>query len=215
MIGRNNRAVACWLMMLAGLGIGSGCNTTPTAAPKVATPGMGAAQTSLVLSEAAARVDDSNARLGALLGGTSLPESFQYFSRSIDQLQATAERVRENAVDMRARADEHAAVWEKELTQMSSPSAREISQQRRAAFTQRFDEVRGSLLKTKDQYTDYLSQLKDIRVMLRNDLTRDGVAEARPMIESALKSGRELRDSIRVDQDLIDQTRVAITSASN
>lgn len=215
MIGRKNRAVACWLVALAGLAIGSGCNTTAPAAPKVATPGMGAAQTSLVLSEAAARVDDSNARLGALLGGSSLPESFQYFSRSIDQLQATAERVRENAVDMRARADEHAAVWEKELTQMNSPSAREVSQQRRAAFTQRFDEVRASLLKTKDQYTDYLSQLKDIRVMLRNDLTRDGVAEARPMIESALKGGRELRDSIRVDQDLIDQTRVAITSADN
>jgi hypothetical protein len=216
MMGRNKCVVAAnWLMVLAGLVILGGCNTNKASTPSgPTTPGMGAAQTSALLGEAGARVDDANARLGALLSGTSLPENFQYFTRSIDQLQSTAESVRESAVGMRARADEHAAAWEKELTRVSSPEARSVSDARRAAFTQRFDEVRAALLTTKDQYDDYLAQLKDIRIMLRNDLTREGVAETRPVIESAIASGRELRKSIRHDEDLIDQTRIAITSGA-
>lgn len=159
------------------------------------------------LEQGAERLDTLLASMDALENSENLDRAFRDFERAVDNLEQTAERVRSRRVALEARAADHIAQWRRESAQITSDSAQEISAQRRQEFERSVATVSGKLADLRAQYDPFVSQLKDLRLVLANDLTRPGVDLTRTLRASIAERSKGLREASANARQALDTAR--------
>lgn len=177
-----------------------GC-ASPTGAQRLDTTNASIADINARLDEGGNRLDAVLASMDALDTNENIDRAFRDLQRAISNLEQTAERVRSNRVALESRASQHVAKWRAESAKLSSESAQEISAQRRAEFERSVATVTARLTDLRAQYDPFISQLRDLQLVLANDLTRPGIDRTRPIraaIAAQSKGLREASDNARL-----------------
>jgi hypothetical protein len=88
---------------------------------------------------------------------------------------------------MRTKGQAYFTEWEAEQAKINSEDIKTRSVQRRAEVEQTFSRINDRSQTLKDAYQPLMSDLKDIRTALNNDLTPGGVAAIKPIVDRVNK----------------------------
>jgi chromosome segregation ATPase len=190
----STRPVVFGTIVVASLIALGGCQASGPARLDTATASV--AETNRLLTQGGGSVDAVLAAMNRLEAGPELRTRFDEFSRSIDELDRAAERVRARNAAMQARAADHTKAWEAELAKVGSETARSVGEERRAAFAQRFANVQAEMRDLKDAFDPFMDDLRDLRLILANELNADGLAASASLIEAARSKAGEVRRAI-------------------
>lgn len=141
-----------------------------------------------------------------LEGAEDIDRAFREYDRSIRDLETTARRIRSQRVTMQTRATEHATLWRSESAQLTDREAQDIAEQRRGEFEETISSTGDNIDELSAKYDNLLSQAKELRTVISNDLTRQGIRRtndlrgdiagmARDLQDESLKTRSEIRDS--------------------
>jgi chromosome segregation ATPase len=122
--------------------------------------------------------------------------AFEDFSKAMDRLEADAKKAQSAWASLTSRTEEYLKAWEAESAALSSDASKQVAASRREAFASRFAALQSDLAAVKSSYGDLMTELSDIRILLANDLTQDGIDAVRPFIAAAEKSASTLQTNI-------------------
>jgi hypothetical protein len=174
----------------------AGCNTTGYEK---------ASSTSLTLSQAAQSIDNARAPIDAVLASLSelvnfpapdVTKQFQKYDAAVSKLEAQATEVRGYATTLQEQGTAYLQKWDEELAKIKNDDIQTRSQERKAATTARFEQVRTSYLHASAQFAPFMSDLKDIRTALSTDLTLGGIASVKGLSGKANEKALPLRETL-------------------
>lgn len=183
-----------------------GC-AAPTGAQRLDTANASISDIGSQLDQGAERLDAVLASMDALDTTEDLDRAFRDYQRAVSNLEQTAERVRSRRIALEARAADHVAQWRAESAQLTSDSAQEISAQRRQDFERSVTNVTAKLTDLRAQYDPFVSKLRDLQLVLANDLTRPGVDLTRPLRASITDMSKGLREASDNARQALDTAR--------
>lgn len=172
------------------------------------------ASTTGTMGDIEALLDDGENELNQLINSmNALPrasntkDAYRAFDDNIEDIEEIAERVRARRITLQTRASEYVAQWRAESAGLSSDRAVEISQERRDQFEQSVDAVSEELDQLRAEYDPFISRLRDLRVVLSNDLTSRGIDMTEPIREEVVQMARKLRSQSADARDALQNAR--------
>ncbi len=127
---------------------------------------------------------------------TNPRKAFENYSKDVSNLESTAEKVRKRAQEMREKGKAYFAQWEQELAQVKNPEIQQLAAQRKAKLNETFDSIRSVSEPLRAQFDPWMSDLKDLRTYLANDLTISGIDAAKSLFHKTHTEGLEVQKSM-------------------
>jgi hypothetical protein len=152
--------------------------------------------TKLMLDRGAEQVTSVVTAAKAIESAQDRTRAFEDFSKAMDRLEADAKKAQSAWASLTSRTEEYVKAWEAESAALSSDASKQVAASRREAFASRFAARQSDLAGVKSSYGDLMTELSDIRILLANDLTQDGIDAVRPFIAAAEKSASTLQTNI-------------------
>lgn len=196
-------------VLTASLAIGLfqiGCSSSSTGAQRIdgTTSTMAGVEEQIELGEE--QLEAMIIAMANLDGAEELDRAFRDYDRSIRDLESTSQRIRSRRVTMQTRATEHVTLWRSESSQLTNREAQNISEQRRQEFEETISRAGGEVDDLVIKYDDLIAKAKELRTVLSNDLTRQGVdmtndfrgeiaAMARDLQRESADTRSEVRDA--------------------
>jgi hypothetical protein len=149
----------------------------------------------------------------AATANTNPRKAFDHYSKCVADLDATAARIRKRSDDMKARGQAYFQQWEQELAQVKNPEIRELAEQRRAKLQAAFDSIKQYAEPLKTQFDPWLSDLKDLRTYLHNDLSIGGVDAAKGLFAKTRDEGTEVQKAMNALVAELNSVAAALTPA--
>jgi hypothetical protein len=140
----------------------------------------------------------------AIGSAPDLKKSYAEFSKSVDALEKVAADVRSRWAGLTSRADAYRTAWERESANLTSDAAKATAAERRASFDGVMRGVTLSMGDLKDSYDVFIADIQDIRLLLGNDLTADGIRAVQPLITSAGGSASTVQSKLNEAIRLLD-----------
>lgn len=132
----------------------------------------------------------------AIEGAEDRTAAFADFSKAVDRLESDAKKAQSAWASLTGRTEAYVKAWEAESANLSSESSKQVAASRREAFAARVGALQADLTSVKGHYTSLMAKLSDIRILLANDLTQDGITSVRPFIADAEKDAARLQSGI-------------------
>ena len=167
--------------------IGVGCSSGYNKGTKTSESIMSTADQ---LAQGREQIDKVNASLTNLSNaqpGQDLRPLYKDYSSNVDKLDSIAADVRKQAEAMRSKGQAYFQEWEAEQAKINNEDIKTRSVQRRAEVEQAFSRINDKSQRLKDAYQPLMSDLKDIRTALNNDLTPGGIAAIKPIANRVAK----------------------------
>ena len=149
-------------------------------------------------------------RSAEAIGETAdLKASFESFSKNLATLDKTAEEVRGRWASLTKKAQAYTDAWQKESETIKGDAARAAADSRRDAFSARIKGIGTAMGELKTSYDAFTSDMSDIRVLLANDLTAEGIQSAKPLIAKAKKDADAVQAKADAATRLLDEASAA------
>lgn len=151
----------------------------------------------------------SNLSQTAADAATDPRKAFEKFSKSVDQVDNARVKAGKRAAEMKAAGASYFKQWEKQLANIENPEIRQIAAEREAKLNEQFGKVAPLLEQAKADFDPFLSDLKDLRTYLSNDLTVTGLDAAKGIVKKTRETGTKLQGSI--DDLITEMNSIAAT----
>ena len=131
-------------------------------------------------------------------GGADLRPKFDKFAANLTAQDKHAAYVKGVAEDMRAKGRKYFQTWEQEQEQekANSPEVQKRIEGRRSELNALYKTIEDSAQTAKAGYVPFVTSMRDVRTLLKNDLNPSGVAAARDLIEKATQEGAEVNKQL-------------------
>lgn len=150
-----------------------------------------------IVQEAKPQVDTMLASLDELTRAQGdLRPAFKRFSDTLDDTEKVAARTRKTGQTIREKEAEYFAEWQKESAEITNPQIKAATQARQAEVKTKLSSLSQRGKTAGDAYDPFISNMKDIRTYLSNDLTSGGVKKIEPTIEKARRDGAALQKAL-------------------
>jgi hypothetical protein len=149
----------------------------------------------------------------AVSAATDPRKAYEQFSTSVDNLQSTADKIRKRSQQMKEQGQAYFTAWEQQLAQVKNPDIQKLANQRKAKLKETFDNIKNYTEPLKTQFEPWMSDLKDLRTYLGNDLTVTGVDAAKSLFKKTQTSGLEVQKSMDALIGELNSISAAITAA--
>ena len=117
---------------------------------------------------------------------------FQRFSDTLDDTEKVAARTRRTGQTIREKQADYFAQWQKESAEITNPQIKAATEARQAEVRTKLSNLSQTGRTAGDLYDPFISDMRDIRTYLSNDLTPGGVKKIQPTIEKARQDGAAL-----------------------
>ena len=108
--------------------------------------------------------------------GGQLEKSYNSLKTEYDDCVSKSDDVRKRIRSMETVAGDLFTEWEKEISEISTPSLRDSSRQQLAATKERYESVHRALVAAEQSMTPVLTQFKDYVLYLKHNLNAQAVA---------------------------------------
>jgi hypothetical protein len=137
----------------------------------------------------------------------NLRTAFRRFDESLHQLEVDSVQARARADAIRARGDAYFEEWEEQLSGAGNDQSGQAALERRAQLRRTFGEIRRTSQQAREEFKPFLSNLRDLRVVLGNDLSLTGIDAAKVLILKTQADGRRVERAL--DEVLAELNSVA------
>jgi peptidoglycan hydrolase CwlO-like protein len=192
----NLQRLECALVIFALCGA---CTTTSSSVPDRSsktseTIGASREQVNLLKAE----IDDTVADLDAILANANANprEAFKLFVEKLDRLRAKSSEFESSIKATNSKIEEHLRAWSDDLVAMSDSDARRVGEDRRAKLAESFDDERRAGQQATKLLDTYIARLKDIEMLLRNDLNASGIDAAKNVIDDAKAQSGDVKKKL-------------------
>jgi hypothetical protein len=187
--------IAAAALMLVALG----CQSTGTQRTASATTSM--ARLDDMLEDGTAQIDPPIASLNPVRRSYVTDEidplgAFKDYQSELNRLESTAASIRKQAQQMRTSAQAHYDAWEAELEALSNEQLRERGSARRQQVLEAFERINKASQEARDLFDPMMSDLRDIEVVLSNDLSAAGVESLHDLMDEANGDSRKVNQAI-------------------
>jgi len=183
--------------VVLGLSLLSGCGTTANYKQADKT-GAGIAEFRDEIVNSKKAVDATVKALDqiAVTANTNPRGAFEQYSKAVNNLESEAAKARKRAQDMREQGQAYFKNWEQQLAEVKNPDIRALATQQKAKLEDAFSMIKAASEPLKAQFDPWMSDLKDLRTYLSNDLTVSGVDAAKSLFTKTQAEGLEVQKSM-------------------
>jgi hypothetical protein len=128
---------------------------------------------------------------------TNPKPAYRAFSDKLVETETMANDILQQAEAIRARGEKYFGEWEKELATIQNPDIRKRSEERRNKLLTSYKSIETAAVSAKQVLFPFLSDLKDIKTFLGNDLTPVGIGDARDVVIKANGQGAKVMEKIQ------------------
>ena len=149
------------------------------------------------LQEAKPQVDAMLASLEGLRRAEGdMRPAFKKFSETLGDTEKAAARARKSSQTLREKEAEYFAEWQRQAAEITNPQIKAATQARQAEVKRNLETLSQTGRAAGEAYEPFISNMKDIRTYLSNDLTAPGVKRLEPTIEKARRDGAALQKAL-------------------
>ena len=149
------------------------------------------------LQEAKPQVDAMLASLEGLTRAEGdMRPAFKKFSETLGDTEKAAARARKSSQTIREKEAEYFAEWQRQAAEITNPQIKAATQARQAEVKGNLESLSQTGRTAGEAYEPFISNMKDIRTYLSNDLTPGGVKRLEPTIEKARRDGAALQKAL-------------------
>ncbi len=183
-------------ILIPGILFAVGCSTT--AYKRSDATAVDLQRTAMEVQSENQRLDDVSKTLNDLVNNPAadLKQQFKMYSAALDRLHDSVGRTDDAAKKMQAESAQYFAAWDKQLATMHYDIIREQSQSRRDAVSNQFEVVNSRYIETREVVLPLLAYLEDIRKALSADLTADGLAAVKNIVDHANDNARKVQEGL-------------------
>jgi chromosome segregation ATPase len=150
-----------------------------------------------MIQEAKPQVDMMLASLEELTRAQGdLRPAFKKFSDTLDDTEKVAARTRKTGQTIREKEAEYFAEWQTQAASITNPQIKAATQARQAEVKAKLGDLSQTGKTAGDAYDPFISDMKDIRTYLSNDLTTGGIKKIEPTIDKARRDGAALQKAL-------------------
>ena len=202
------------LLTLASAVVFAGCGTT-SGYKQADKTGEGIAEFREAILNGKKAIDDTMNSLSQVAASatTNPRKAFERYSKDVANLESAANDARKCSQEVKDQGKAYFAQWEKQLAEVKNPDIRALAVERKAKLQQAFDTIRQYAEPLKAQFNPWLSDLKDLRQYLANDLTIAGVDAAKPLFAKTQNEGFEVQKSMDALVSELNTVAASITPA--
>ena len=110
---------------------------------------------------------------------------YKRYSKSLDRLIASAERIENTGKKMKEKNAAYVAEWDRQLQTIDYGHIHELSETRRNEVTNHVDAVERRYEESQEAMVPLITYLMDIRRALSTDLTSAGLESMKPVVQNA------------------------------
>lgn len=193
-------------LLLAFTGIG-GCDSTSMERSNAARISLQTMDSDI--QSAIRQLDTTGESLDNLM---SVPQSdlkgaFKTYSDNVSQIASLEEKFARHAAEMTTRGTDYFEEWQKEGTEYKNPRIQQLSDQRRAALGEIYDQIAENSIGIDEAFKAYVSDVKEIRTFLSNDLSANGISAIAPTSQKVISEGDSLMAALKNVQMAIQGAR--------
>jgi septal ring factor EnvC (AmiA/AmiB activator) len=149
------------------------------------------------IQEASPQIDMMLASLEELTRAQGdLRPAFKKFSDTMDETEKVAARTRKTGQTIREKEAEYFSEWQSQAAGIANPQIKAATQARQAEVKAKLGDLSQTGKVAGDAYEPFISDMKDIRTYLSNDLTTGGLRKIEPTIEKARRDGAALQKAL-------------------
>jgi DNA repair ATPase RecN len=160
------------------------------------------------------QIDATSKSLDNLVGSGSsdLKKSYNSYSDNVDKLDSEGKRVLKRIDEMKSHSKEYFAEWEKQGVAYKNPEISALSEERRTKLAEIYARVPAAAAGVKSSYLSYLTNLKEIKSYLSNDLTAKGIETIDPVAKKTVQDLEVLKTSLQPVIAALDEIKVELYS---
>ena len=193
----------------------TGCGTT-SGYKQADKTGEGVAEFRQEIVNGKTAIDNTMKALGQIeaTANTNPRKAFEQYSKSLANLESVAANARKRAAEMKERGQAYFASWEKQMAEVKNPEIRNLAMQQKAKLQTAFDSIKQYSEPLKAQFDPWMSDLKDLRTYLSNDLTVTGVDAAKSLFAKTQAEGLAVQKSMDALVAELNTVAAALTPAN-
>ena len=182
--------------LLMALSLFTGCTTPNYKRADKTSAGIADYRAEIVQSKKA--IDTTMLALDqiAATADTNPRKAFEAYSKAVDNLESTAATAQKRGQEMKAQGQAYFKQWEEQMAQVKNPDIRKLAEEQKAKLEETFNRIKTVAEPLKAQFDPWMSDLKDLRTYLSNDLTISGVDAAKSLFAKTRADGVEVQKSI-------------------
>lgn len=139
--------------------------------------------------------------------------AFQKFSKDVAKLESVAGSVKKRGESMQQSGKAYFAQWEKQLAEVNNEEIRQLAASRKAKLSAAFEGIQKYAEPLRAQFAPWMSDLKDLKTYLNNDLTIAGVDSAKELFKRTQSQGAEVQKLMDALVAELNTIEAAITPA--
>jgi hypothetical protein len=139
--------------------------------------------------------------------------AFQKFSKDVAKLESVAGSVKKRGESMQQNGKAYFAQWEKQLAEVNNEEIRQLAASRKAKLSAAFEGIQKYAEPLRAQFAPWMSDLKDLKTYLGNDLTIAGVDSAKDLFKKTQSQGAEVQKLMDALVAELNTIEAAITPA--
>lgn len=143
-----------------------------------------------------AQVDRVEASLSELMrkGQSDIKGAFEEYARNVNELDKQSKALLDNTTDLQKKSNDYLANWGSEQNEFQNSQLEELSAERREELNESHEDVFTAAGRTENQLKAFLTDIKEIRDYLDNDLTAAGISSVSSLSDDVLEESDELQD---------------------
>lgn len=160
------------------------------------------------------QIDVTAASLDALIvaGPSDLKKAFTTYSKNLEKLDDEGNRTIKRLDEMKAHSKEYFSEWEKEGVAYKNPEISQLSTERRLKLAEIYARVPAAGAGLRSSYLAYMTNLKEIKSYLSNDLTPKGLETIDPVAKKAVQDLNTLKMSFQPVIVALDEIKAELYS---
>lgn len=160
--------------------------------------------------QAPVQIDATRATLEELVkpNQTDLKKAYEAYAENVSKMERLGKQLDKHTEKMNTRGNEYFTKWESSYT---NPEIMEQSERRRIEVREDYAKIAEASIGVKGALKSYLTDIMEIRKYLSNDLTPSGIESIRPVAQTAVNNGENLKETIKPVLTAINQAKADMT----
>ena len=141
-------------------------------------------------------------------------KAFQQYSKDLANLETATAKVRKRSQEMKTQGDLYFKQWQQQMATVQNADIRKLSEEQKAKMQATFDNIQKYSEPLKAKFDPWLSDLRDLRTYLNNDLSVSGIDAARGLFERTQSEGTEIQKAMDALVAELNNVSTAMTPAT-
>jgi DNA repair exonuclease SbcCD ATPase subunit len=190
--------LACLTLSLAPLAIGTLAACETTGSDKGAATGTTVDQAAAEVGNCITHLDATLASLKEMVEkpAPDLTTQYKTYTSNLKSLESSATKVKELATQMDLKSQQYFSTWDTQIADIQNEDIRERSVERRKTIEANFNKIKAEYTEVRAEFKPLLSDLQDVRTVLSNDLTMDGLKSIDKTVKNVAGKSEDVRESL-------------------